>query len=43
MKRLTTITSLFILGTTLSYLVSSLLSSEDIHLDLADEEIHLYL
>jgi hypothetical protein len=43
MKRFTAFTSLLVLGTTLSYLVKSMLSSEEIKLDLSDEEIHLYL
>jgi hypothetical protein len=43
MKKLTTLTSLLVIGTTLSYLITMLLTSEDITLDLSDEEIHLYL
>ncbi|CAN5915946.1 hypothetical protein BH24BAC1_BH24BAC1_36660 [soil metagenome] len=43
MKRLTALTSLLIIGTTLSYIVSSLLASDAIQLDLSDEDIHLYL
>jgi hypothetical protein len=40
---LTTLTSLLVVGTTLSFIVSSLLSAEEIHLDFAEEDIHLYL
>lgn len=43
MKRLTTLTSILVIGTTLSYIVSLLINSEKINLDLVDEEIHLYL
>lgn len=43
MKRLTTLTSILVIGTSLSYIISLLINSEKITLDLADEEIHLYL
>jgi hypothetical protein len=43
MKKLTTLTSLLVIGTTLSYLITLLLTSDDITLDLSDEEAHLYL
>lgn len=37
-----TISSLIIIGT-LSLFMKSWMASEDIHIDLADEDIHLYL
>jgi len=44
MKKITTISSLLILGLgTLGYLVKTWITPEDIHLDLGDEDIHLYL
>ncbi|MGV3504884.1 MAG: hypothetical protein ACO1O1_14335 [Adhaeribacter sp.] len=42
MKKITTISSLLVLGT-LGLLVSTWISPEDLHLNLADEDIHLYL
>ena len=44
MKKITTISSLLILGLgTLGFLVKVWITPEDIHLDLKDEDIHLYL
>jgi len=44
MKKITTISSLLIIGLgTLGFLVKAWITPENIHLDLADEDIHLYL
>jgi hypothetical protein len=43
MKKWTTLTSLLLLGTTLSYIVTALMTTEEIKIDLAEEDIHLYL
>jgi len=44
MKKITAISSLLILGLgTLGFLAKAWITPEDIHLDLADEDIHLYL
>jgi len=44
MKKITTISSLIILGLgTLGFLVKAWVTPEEIHLDLTDEDIHLYL
>jgi len=42
MKKLTTISSLLVIGT-LGFLVRAWITPETIHLDLSDEDIHLYL
>jgi hypothetical protein len=42
MKKITTLSSLLLLGT-LGFLVKTWISPEDIHLNLAEEDIHLYL
>lgn len=43
MKSFSTISSLFLIGTTFGYLVKGWLTPEDLDIDLADEEVHLYL
>lgn len=42
MKKFSTLSSLFIIGA-LGILASSLLTSNEIQLDLSEEDIHLYL
>ncbi|MGV3639702.1 MAG: hypothetical protein ACO1NZ_04225 [Adhaeribacter sp.] len=42
MKKITTLSSLLVLGT-LGLLVKTWISPEDIHLNLSEEDIHLYL
>jgi hypothetical protein len=42
MMKLTTLSSLLVLGT-LGLLVKTWITPDDIHLSLADEDIHLYL
>jgi hypothetical protein len=42
MRKITALSSLLFLGT-LGFLVKAWITPEDIHLNLADEDIHLYL
>ncbi|WP_255487942.1 hypothetical protein [Pontibacter deserti] len=43
MKRLSTISSLLLLGTTFGFFMKGWLTSHDIHIDLSEEEVHMYL
>ncbi|WP_299708361.1 hypothetical protein [uncultured Pontibacter sp.] len=43
MLRITTISSLLLLGTTFGYLMKGWVTPEQLHMDLHDEDIHLYL
>ncbi|WP_262914578.1 hypothetical protein [Pontibacter vulgaris] len=43
MKRLSTISSLFLLGTTFGFIMKGLLTPHNIEIDLSDEDYHLYL
>ncbi|MER2998264.1 hypothetical protein [Pontibacter populi] len=43
MKRLSTISSLLLIGTSFGFFMKSWLTPHDMHLDLSDEEVHLYL
>ncbi|HEY4650976.1 MAG TPA: hypothetical protein VIG72_06155 [Pontibacter sp.] len=43
MKRLSTISSLLLIGTTFGFLMKGWLTPHDLHLDLSDEDIHMYL
>lgn len=43
MMRFTTLSSLFLLGTTFGYFVKGWVAPEQFEMDLHDEDIHLYL
>ncbi|MFD2245164.1 hypothetical protein [Pontibacter ruber] len=43
MKHISTLSSLFILGTTFGFLMKGWLTPGDLNFDLQDEEVHLYL
>lgn len=43
MMRITTISSLLLIGTTFGYLVKGWLTPHELEIDLNEEDIHLYL
>ncbi|WP_255481061.1 hypothetical protein [Pontibacter sp. Tf4] len=43
MKRISTISSLLLIGTTFGFLMKGWLTPHDLQIDLSDEDVHLYL
>jgi len=43
MKRLSTISSLLLIGTTFGFFMKGWLTPQDIEIDLTDEDVHMYL
>jgi hypothetical protein len=43
MMRITTISSLLLIGTTFGYLMKGWLTPDELNIDLHEEDIHLYL
>ncbi|WP_255532018.1 MULTISPECIES: hypothetical protein [Pontibacter] len=43
MTRISTISSLLLIGTTFGFLMKSWLTPHDLHIDLSEENVHMYL